>query len=189
MNNKVKGLVLVGVVFVVLISVTAFLGIKYSNMKEELKQRQSCTEHEQTIDRLRGEIQDLQDKITGSQTNNQDEIKQIAAFFLDTFYGADQEQNIKPLMTEDAYTELYSTDDYKWTQPTSTYKVTINNKNVYYSKISDTECDVLILADFDVSSSTGNSSTPFLFHIEMTYQSGTWLVSEILQNTTVKYIN
>lgn len=189
MNKKTKGIVIIAIVFVILITLTGFFAVRYANMREELEQRESCTDHEQTITRLQGEVQALQDQIEGSQTNNQDEIKEKAMFFLNTFYGADQEQNIKPLMTDEAYKKLYSTDDYRWSQTTSTYKVTINNENIYYNKISDTQCDVLILADFDVDSSTGSSSTPFLFHIEMTYQSGSWLVSEILENTTIRYIN
>lgn len=188
-NRTVKGIIIISVIFIALIGCTSFFAIQYTNMKEELEQRASCTEHEQTITRLQSEIQSLQDQIRGAETNNKEEIGEQAMFFLDTFYSADQEKNIKPLMTEEAYRELYSNDDYKWTQTTSTYKVTINNENIYYSKLSDTKCDVLILADFNVNSSTGNSTTPFLFHIEMTYQSDSWLVSDIIENTTIRYVN
>lgn len=188
-KKQAKGIVILAVVFVALIAVTAFFAARYSNMKQELEQRQSCTEHEQIIARLQKEIQELQDRIEGSESNTPSEIKNKAMFFLDTFYSANQEQNIKPLMTEDAYKELYSNDDYKWTQTTSSYKVTINNESVFYEKQSDTKCEIMVLADFDVNSSSGSTSTPFLFHIEMIYQNGEWLVSEIMENTTIRYIN
>ena len=77
--------------------------------------------------------------------------------------------------------------DSRWTQVTSDYKVSINNATSYYSKISDTECTVLVLADFDVDSSSGSTSSPFIFQIEMQYQNGEWLVSEILKNTMIQY--
>lgn len=188
-NRTVKGIIILTVIFISLIGCTSYFAVQYVDMKEELEQRESCTEHEQTINRLQSEVQALQDQVEGAETNNEDEIGERAMFFLNTFYSADQEQNIKPLMTADAYQKLYSNDDYKWTQTTSTYKVTISNENIYYSRISDTQCDVLILADFNVKSSTGNSTTPFLFHIEMTYQSGSWLVSNIIENTTIRYVN
>lgn len=187
MNNKIKGVVIIAVTFVILITTTGFFAIKYSDMKEELANRESCTEHLEIIERLQEQISDLQNKQEGSKTNNEKTIKDKALFYLKTFYSADQEKNIKPLMTDEAYQELYSTDEYRWTQVTSDYKVSINNATSYYSKISDTKCTVLILADFDVDSSSGSTSSPFIFQIEMQYQHGNWLVSEILKNTMIQY--
>ena len=148
-TNKIKGIIILAITFIALIIATGFFGIRYADMKDELKDRESCTEHIETIERLQNELSELQNQQKGAETNNETNIKEKALFYLNTFYSADQEKNIKPLMTEEAYKKLYSTDTYRWTQITSDYKVTINNPIIYYTKISDTECDVLIFADFD----------------------------------------
>lgn len=80
-KKQAKGIVILAVVFVALIAVTAFFAARYSNMKQELEQRQSCTEHEQIIARLQKEIQELQDRIEGSESNTPSEIKNKAMFF------------------------------------------------------------------------------------------------------------
>lgn len=188
-TNKIKGIIILAITFIALIIATGFFGIRYADMKDELKDRESCTEHIETIERLQNELSELQNQQEGAETNNETNIKEKALFYLNTFYSADQEKNIKPLMTEEAYKKLYSTDTYRWTQITSDYKVTINNPIIYYTKISNTECDVLIFADFDVDSLSGNTSSPFIFHIEMIYEGGNWLVSDIIQNTTIQFNN
>ena len=61
-------------------------------MKDELKDRESCTEHIETIERLQNELSELQNQQKGAETNNETNIKEKALFYLNTFYSADQEK-------------------------------------------------------------------------------------------------
>lgn len=192
MTNKKRGIVILAFVFVALLATCTFCLFSYANMKSELtilQGQKDCTEHEKTIQRLQTQLNELQNQADGARSNTKENISDKALFFLNTFYSENQSQKIKPLMTERAYTALYSSTTADEYQVTPTYKVTINNPKVYHNKFSDIKCDVLILADFNVSSTTGNTVSPFLFHIEMIYENGEWLVSDILQNTTIRYIS
>lgn len=190
MTTKKKGIIILAIIFLVLVVTTTVCCFKYADMKETittLQAQKDCTEHEKTIARLQTEINELRDKAEGLESNTETNISEQALFFLNSFYSDNQAQNLKPLMTENAYEELFSSTTVLEYQTSSSYKVSFSNENVYYQKLSDTEADVLILADFNVDSPSGVTSSPFIFHIRMEYKGGAWLVYDILQNSTLQY--
>lgn len=190
MATKKKGIIVLAVIFLVLVVATTVCCFKYAGMRETidtLQAQKDCTEHEKTIARLQAEINELKDKTEGFESNTQTNISEQAIFFLNSFYSDDQATKLKPLMTKNAYEELFSSTTVLEYQTSSSYKVSFSNENIYYQKLSDTEADILILADFNVDSPSGVTSSPFIFHIRMEYTGGSWLVYDILENSTLQY--
>lgn len=192
MDTKKKGIIIIAIAIILLIVITigsSYKCITTTRKLNSIQSQQDCTEHEKTIARLQSEVNQLRDIVEATESNNDTTVCDKAMFFLESFYSPDQATKIKPLMTENAYKELYGSTTVQQYQTSSAYKVSFSNVSTYYSKISDIEADVLILADFNVDSSSGVTSAPFIFHINMIYENGNWLVQDILQNSTIQFNN
>lgn len=191
-NKKILGIILIVVAFV---GLTLWGLFNYSSREEMKKQlnveaENKCIEYEKTIARLQNELNQWQDKEQGEENNTEKVIGEKAWFFLQTFYcSTNQAEDVNPLMTSEAYKKLYSNvnDNGAGIGTNENYQVTVKKQSIYYTKLSSTTADVFIMADLNVKTPANTSTSPLLFHAEMTYTDGLWLVSKILLNSTVRY--
>lgn len=180
MNSKYKG------IFLIILAVAIFIAIIIVAVKMPIQN--SCVDHENTIPTLKEELDEAKNISAGSKNNIEETVCQKAEFFLDTFYNSEnQQQAIKDLMTDEAFQKLYAETPHGDSAGASDYSVTFSELHSYYKKIDETTADVLILADMSVNFSSGSTTAPLLFQVEMTYNKD-WLVSEILQNSMVNIV-
>ncbi len=199
MNRKKYGVILIFVMIIAVFVYAIGCTSQIENLKKENEKlrSESTEEYKQRVNILTSDLMKAQQLLRGSEKNNESEVKAAAEFFLKSFYDNDnsseydQLSRIKALVSEKVYTSLLPDSGDNPSDPYNangiTYKSWITDIQSYYSYTTETTAEVFIYCTLNVQSGyTVNTSTPLIFSATMDCSSGTWIISEIHENRTIR---